>query len=97
MKPVILRARAERDLEDIRDWYQREQPGLDLRFLAHLEKLLQTISRHPQLYARLEKDVRRAARVGPFPYSVYYRDLKDRIIVLTVVHNSRYPDTWRRS
>jgi plasmid stabilization system protein ParE len=97
MKPVILRARAERNLEDVQAWYEREQPGLGLRFLAHFEELLQTISLHPQLYARLEKDVRRAPRVGPFPYSVYYRDLEGRIIVLTVVHNSRYPDTWRSS
>jgi toxin ParE1/3/4 len=45
-------------------------------------------------YPRVKGDTRRAA-VRRFPYAVYFRPIKDEIIVLAVMHGRRLPRHWR--
>jgi plasmid stabilization system protein ParE len=95
MKVVGLRPRAREDLREVKRWYAEQQAGLDQRFGAHLDELIGRIAKHPQLYQQIDDGVRRVSAVGPFPYSVYYREIGDRIEILAVLHNARHPDAWR--
>ena len=36
----------------------------------------------------------RFARTNRFPYVVYYRELKEVILIIAVLHSSRDPQTW---
>jgi hypothetical protein len=38
----------------------------------------------------------RRALLHRFPYSVYYLTEQEIVAVVAVVHQRRYPDTWKR-
>jgi plasmid stabilization system protein ParE len=75
-------------------WYEEQKPGLGARFEAHVEAVLDIISRQPNRYALVEGEVREAS-VRRFPYSVFYRVESARIVVIAVFHQSRDPSEWQ--
>lgn len=94
--PVRVTAEAARDLEEARNWYQREAPGLERQFEEEVTRTFQLIGDQPRLYRKIESLARRAV-LGRFPYSVYYRTLPEWIEVLAVLHQARHPRTWKRN
>lgn len=53
-------------------FYWERQPGLDQRFLDILEDALHRIRRRPQMYPKVEGDIRKC-KLPRFPYGVIYR------------------------
>ena len=47
-RPVILRARAERDIHGVFEWYEAQQSGLGEEFLAHLRGTLESLREFPE-------------------------------------------------
>jgi toxin ParE1/3/4 len=94
-RPVILRARAERDVRDIFEWYEAQQSGLGAQFLADLRSTLEVLREFPASAPFIYKNVRRAI-VSKFPYFVFYVDASTRVVVLAVLHSSRNPAIWPR-
>ena len=94
-RPVILRARAERDIQGVFEWYEAQQSGLGEEFLAHLRGTLESLREFPESGPVIYKNVRRAI-VSKFPYFVFYIDTATRVVVLAVLHSSRNPAIWRR-
>ncbi|MBX9580695.1 MAG: type II toxin-antitoxin system RelE/ParE family toxin [Gemmataceae bacterium] len=92
--PVVLRPEATRDLQDARDWYERQQAGLGAVFATRAAQALDGIGRFPELNAVIWQDVR-AARVRRHPYIIYYRILTDRVEAFAVLHASRDPIVWQ--
>ena len=88
--PLRLSRAAKRDIDLAFVWYEQRKPGLGDEFLAAVEDCLETIQRHPKMYAIQTKNLR-VALVGRFPYLVVYRLLHDRIRISAVVHGSRHP------
>lgn len=82
---VLLRPRAEADLEEARDWYEARQVGLGRAFIdeaaAAMDNLQQAPDRHPEYY----RDIRRAFLVR-FPYKILYLIEGSSVIVLRVLH-----------
>jgi plasmid stabilization system protein ParE len=91
--PVILSPAADRELEAAAEWYE-ERTGQATRFLGRVQEAHDRISRRPELYAVVYKDIRRV-RVPKYPYNVYYRVLADRVEVLAIVHGHRDPSVWQ--
>jgi plasmid stabilization system protein ParE len=50
--PLIIRPAAEDDLAEARDWYDAQQDGLGIEFLAAIEDVFDRIQATPELYAR---------------------------------------------
>ena len=48
-RPVILRTRAERDIQATFEWYESQQSGLGEEFLAHLREKLEALRSFPEL------------------------------------------------
>ncbi len=90
---VILRPRAERDIEVARKWYDAQQVGLGEAFLSAVQERLEAIRRFPESCPEIHKIVRRAM-VRRFPYLIFYLLTLDRIVVLAVLHTSRNPANW---
>jgi len=91
---LMVRAEAEQDLAEARDWYDRQQAGLGGEFLTGVEEMFDRLRDSPQLYAVGYKGIR-PARLRRFPYVVYYRITDKAVEVVAVLHGSRHPRVWR--
>jgi len=87
MTPVIVRLRAQADLEDAVDWYLTVAPDVVADMVAEYEKMLERIGGYPRLFAPEYRNVR-LAPLRRFPYNVWYvyDDTTDIAVVLRVTH-----------
>ncbi len=94
-RPVIVRARAERDIRIIFEWYESQQLGLGEEFLSRLRESLEAVRVLPESAPLIYKSVRRAI-VSKFPYLVFYISQPVRVVILAILHSSRNPASWPR-
>lgn len=92
---VIVRLRAERDIESARAWYEAQRPGLGEEFLSSVQARLEAIREFPETCPTIYRSVRRAV-VHRFPYLIFYLLSPGKIVVLAVLHTSRSPAVWPR-
>jgi plasmid stabilization system protein ParE len=85
---------AEKELEEIENYYDNISQELGDRFRAEFELSLSRILTFPKLWHPLAKTVRRR-RLNSFPYGIIYRVKPDEIRILTVMHLHRRPNYWR--
>jgi plasmid stabilization system protein ParE len=93
-RDLVVLPEAEADLADAYTWYEERLPGLGSAFLLSVEAVIHSITRNPQLYSPVHKNVRRAL-VRRFPYAVFYIVEESHIAILAVFHAKRHPATWR--
>ncbi len=91
---VIVQPQSDLDIQAAALWYEDQQSGLGLRFLAELDLVFERIEDNPLQFPRLEGEVRRAL-FRRFPYGVYFLPESDAIKVLAVLHLHRQPDVWK--
>ena len=92
---LIIRAVAQRELDDGVAWYHSREAGLDKRFLGEVKKTIKRILKNPTQFPRWGKMKRRAV-VQVFPYTLHFREDGDDIIVLAVFNSSRDPRQLQR-
>ncbi|MEO6202051.1 MAG: hypothetical protein ABIU05_07420 [Nitrospirales bacterium] len=56
---IHWQVKAVEEINAVAAFYQEKQPGVEIRFLEVLEDALRRISRRPQMYQTIEKDIRR--------------------------------------
>lgn len=79
------------ELEEIRDWYQEQSPGLGKDLVDEFERHVLFIAAMPGRWMILKEDVRRAL-MKRFPYVIYFRIVEGDAIRVTVVkHERRHP------
>jgi toxin ParE1/3/4 len=94
-RPVVLRERAERDIEDALDWYRLEAgERFALRFVDAIEHALGRIALHPAIgsprYAHaLDLPGLRTILLTDFPYAIFYVDVFTHVDVWRVLHAER--------
>lgn len=93
--PLLLRPKAEADIQAIYDWYESKRPLLGEEFLTSLRQKLEEIRENPELFPILYKNVRRAL-LRRFPYLVFFVIAPRYIAILAVLHASRDPAIWPR-
>ena len=92
---VRIRRRAEEDIREARDWYDRIRPDLGRDFGDKLDAVIDSLATHPLIYARIYNDIR-CAMTGRFPYVVYFVVEEHRVSILRVLHHARDPREWQR-
>jgi len=99
-KPVVLRERARRDIEEAIDHYLAEAgPTVALSFIGALEETRRHISEQPgsgsPRYAH-ELDIPglRFRAAGKFPYLVFYVEKETEIDVWRILHGARDIPAW---
>jgi plasmid stabilization system protein ParE len=92
--PLLYRPAAKAEFDEAADWYENQQPGLGIDFVAAVQRVLDTICLQPKRYPIVCQDVREAP-VQRFPYCVYYRTGRNRLVVLAVFHTARDPSVWQ--
>ena len=81
----------EHELREIIEYYDRCSPGLGSEFLNEFERQILKIASMPSLWKVIESDIRRSL-MNRFPYVIYFRELEDNILRVTVVkHQRRHP------
>jgi plasmid stabilization system protein ParE len=95
---VRLSPEAVAELAEAAQWYAARRPGLDVDFLAEVERVLPLIGTSPASFPRLldlpaDLVVRRAL-LPRFPYAIVFMDLGTEIRVLAVAHAKRRPGYW---
>ena len=91
--PAVYRRKVGRDLAGAYGWYEQQQTGLGEEFLAAVNASFDAIQEYPEMFARVDGEIRRAI-VARFPYAVFYRIEAKRLVVLAVLHMARDPKLW---
>jgi plasmid stabilization system protein ParE len=71
MIPVVIRHRAEADLERARAWYAHDDHRLGAAFVEEFDLTVQRISALPDQFPEVGREVRRAL-LHRFPYATYF-------------------------
>lgn len=93
--PVILQPAARQDYDEAFDWFESRRSGDGDVFAAAVQDMFDRIAAHPKLHAVVFETVRKAVVPGYPYYCVFYRELVDRIEILSVFHTSRDPRIWQ--
>jgi plasmid stabilization system protein ParE len=94
--PLVFLRGVGQDLAGAYRWYEEQGQGLGARFLASVDRAFDDVQNHPELFARVNEEVRRAS-VSRFPYSIFYRVETRRVVVLAVLHSARDPNLWPKA
>ncbi|OGT34168.1 MAG: hypothetical protein A2W28_02535 [Gammaproteobacteria bacterium RBG_16_51_14] len=91
--PIAFHRAVSAEFIEASAWYESKRLGLALEFMTEIERCVLLASEHPLQFAVVRKDIRRVV-ANRFPYNVYFRAEKQRIVVLAVFHCSRDPAIW---
>lgn len=92
MTRISLTPEAYKDVRAAVTWYERKREGLGSEFERALEAALTRVQRSPLTF-RKATDEFRCLSLRRFPYEVYYALRPDTIVVASVFHTSRDPQT----
>jgi len=92
--PVTFHRAASAEFIEASAWYETKRIGLALEFMAEIDRCVSLASIQPLQFAVVREDVRRIV-ANRFPYNIYFRAEKHRIVVLAVFHGSRDPAIWQ--
>jgi plasmid stabilization system protein ParE len=73
MKPIEIRAEAELDIIEAALWYENEREGFGAEFSFEVERSVARIAENPLMFQEREMGMR-MAKVGRFPYGLYFVD-----------------------
>jgi plasmid stabilization system protein ParE len=97
--PVTFHRAASAEFIEASAWHETKRLGLAIEFMTEIERCVSLASEHPLRFAVVRDDIRRVVAdrfpYGVYPYSVYFRAEKHRIVVLAVFHVSRDPAIWQ--
>jgi plasmid stabilization system protein ParE len=88
MLPLDFHPLVEADLADSAEWYGRQQPGLDDRFLAEAHEGFVDLPANAALYAIRFADIRRV-NLPVFKHGVFYFIADEAVVVLAILHGHR--------
>jgi plasmid stabilization system protein ParE len=83
-----------RDIAEAVAWYRRGDPKVAEEFLAAIERAVAVLLSFPRSQQLARMHTRRAFLVR-FPYTLYYVDLEEEIVLLACLHQARHPRGWQ--
>ena len=82
------------ELADAISYYNSQSEGLGYEFAAEVKRTLERIVHYPDEWFKLSKRTHRC-RTNRFPYGIVYQVRKEILLIVTVMHLSREPETWK--
>lgn len=77
-------------------FYELQVPELSKAFISELRATIERILAHPEAWSILEGDIRRC-RLRRFPYAVIYLIEIDLILIISVMHLHKKPQSWKKN
>lgn len=87
---------AGRELRSAAKYYEERVPSLGSDFIAEVRDAIARIIAHPQAWHPLDEEIRRC-RTHRFPYGIIYTVENGTVLVISVMHLHRHPDSWRKN
>ena len=87
---LIIREEAELEIIEATKYYESQQIGLGIRFLAHLQTYLDRIQIYPEHFYIKRKPYREAF-IKKFPYLIIYELIENKVIVFSVFNTWQNP------
>ena len=84
------------ELRQAAKYYEDRVPGLGFDFLQEVRAAIRRILMHPAAWLALDEQIRRC-RTHRFPYGIIYTMERDEVLILSVMHLHRHPESWRRN
>ena len=94
MHPVIHHPKAEAELAEAAQFYNRRRPGLGGEFWEEVDARVVVLAEQPDRFRQLEDDVRQCS-LRRFPYVILYRQTVAGVQILALKHHARHPDYWK--
>lgn len=94
MKPVRLSLEADGEFTSARKWYEQIDPLLAQRFYLTVISAITEIQKHPEAWPPYE-DVYRHYPLRKFPYTIFYTELDEYLLIDAIAHQSREPNYWQ--
>jgi plasmid stabilization system protein ParE len=81
------------DVREAKDWYYRQQKGLEKRFAADVKNCIKRLQKNPLHYEVRYKKVR-IAYCTTFPHAVhfYVDETANHLVIIAIVHQHRHPE-----
>lgn len=89
-------APAARELFDAATYYNEREDGLGAAFLDEYERGVGLVTDFPEAWGALDETYRRFL-LRRFPFGIIYRRDDEGIVIVSVMHLSRRPDSWREN
>jgi plasmid stabilization system protein ParE len=83
------------ELEDAVAHYNSECPGLGYEFADEVMRTIRRIVEHPTAWHTLSARTRRCI-THRFPYGVVYQMRDEELLIVSVMHLHRHPDSWKK-
>jgi plasmid stabilization system protein ParE len=77
-------------------FYEAQVPGLGHDFIQEVRATLVRIIQWPEAWQPLDVEIRRC-RTHRFPYGIIYAMENNEVLVVSVMHLHRHPDSWRKN
>jgi len=87
-RSVVIRPRAEQDIEEARNWYEKRQPNLGSSFLDEVSRAVRALEMDADRFPVYYRDFRRIL-LPRFPYKLFYLLDNERVVVFRVLHAKR--------
>jgi plasmid stabilization system protein ParE len=84
------------ELRSAARYYEQQIPGVGHDFLAEVRVTIQRIIQWPEAWQPLDAEIRRC-RTQRFPYGIIYAVENGEVLVISVMHLHRHPDSWRKN
>jgi plasmid stabilization system protein ParE len=92
---LILTEKAQEDLDDAYQWYEDQEQGLGKEFIRCIDAKIAKIKRYPLHHQVVQSDRVRRALTNRFPFSIYFVDDEEIIVIFAILHQKRSPDFWK--
>ncbi|CAN5224694.1 type II toxin-antitoxin system RelE/ParE family toxin [soil metagenome] len=89
---LVIKEEASIEIQDAFDYYEEQQVGLGAYFIKTLYNRLESICKRPASCPLIYNSYRQAV-VSKFPFVVVYEIENNTVVVYSVFHTSRDPDT----
>jgi plasmid stabilization system protein ParE len=87
---------AKEELRQAARYYENCVPGLGQDFLVEVHETIRRITQWPEAWHLLDAEIRRC-RTHRFPYGIVYSVENGEVLVISVMHLHRHPDSWRKN
>jgi plasmid stabilization system protein ParE len=90
----FLHPQAQEELEQTVLFYQKQQAGLEKRFIEAAEDAINRDFRNPLLDRKVDDDVKKC-RLLHFPYAIIFRSRVSQIEIIAVMNLRKQPNYWQ--
>ena len=93
MKPLRFLTPATEEMLEAAYFYEQQVTNLGSSFLEKVKIATDDIRENPRKWPVLRSQIRKRI-VTRFPYSVFYREDPDEIVIIAIMHQHRHPNYW---